>query len=158
MGVSARACVFFVHVCLVEVVGSLRFSARCSNRPHATKLITPPRPAFAATLLYHRQQARTESLRLLSTMLAIPSWRRCLDLDSQEAVSLTAVLLKEEAEALNRAADGESMTEVSTYRRSPPLPAAISRNILLCQLPPVSTVVPGYVVGYCRAKNVTKGH
>lgn len=52
-------------------------------------------------------------MRLLSTMLAVPSWRCSLDLDSQEAVSLTSVLLREESAALNGAADGETMTKVT---------------------------------------------
>lgn len=46
-------------------------------------------------------------------MLAVPGWRCRLDLDSEEAVSLTAALLEEEAAALNRAADGEAVTEVT---------------------------------------------
>ena len=54
----------------------------------------------------------TECLRLLATMLAIPSWKRALDLDSPEASSFTSVLLREEAEALNRVADGETTTKV----------------------------------------------
>lgn len=65
-----------------------------------------------------------ESLRLLSTMLAMPSWGRSLDLDSEEALSLTAVLLREEAVALNRAADGDTMTKVTPFPAT--LPCSVS--------------------------------
>lgn len=74
-----------------------------------------PPPSVAAT---YRRQAKTEAKRLLSTMFAVPGWRCSLDLDSEEALSLTSVLLKEEAEALSQAADGETRTKVLT----PPCP------------------------------------
>lgn len=70
--------------------------------------------------MQHRRQAKTESLRLLSTMLAIPGWGRSLDLDSEEALSLTSALLREEAVALNRAADGETMTKVTPFPTTVP--------------------------------------
>lgn len=69
-------------------------------------------------------------MRLLSTMLAVPSWRRSLDLGSEEALSITAALLKQEAEALDHAADGERMTKVTLPSHVPPcklsLPPLIS--------------------------------
>lgn len=69
-------------------------------------------PNYIACLYPCLSQARTETKRLLSVMLAVPSWRWSLDLDSDEALSLTAALLKEEAVALNKAADGDITTKV----------------------------------------------
>lgn len=64
-----------------------------------------------------------EAKRLLSTILAVPSWRCSLNLDSDEALSLTTLLLKEEAIALSQAADGPAMTKVTA-----------PSDFVLCQL------------------------
>ncbi|CAM9479512.1 unnamed protein product, partial [Scytosiphon promiscuus] len=59
-----------------------------------------------------REEARTEAKLLLSVILAIPTWRRSLDLGCPEAMSMTAVILKEEARHLDRTASSSTIAEV----------------------------------------------
>ncbi|CAM9712319.1 unnamed protein product, partial [Hapterophycus canaliculatus] len=56
--------------------------------------------------------AKTEAKLLLSVILDIPTWRCSLDLGCEDASKITAILLKEEAESLDRTASSATIAEV----------------------------------------------
>eukprot|EP00904_Undaria_pinnatifida_P003216 jgi/Undpi1/12896/HiC_scaffold_7.g02562.m1 len=58
--------------------------------------------------------SQVEARRLLSLLLSIPKWKHSLDLSCGEAVSLTKILLREEAASLSLLRSGGSLTQGNT--------------------------------------------
>lgn len=129
-------------------------------RPPLTERMTCCKHTTALMFrLYSRYQCnrkvKAEARHLLSVMLAIPSWRGCLDLACQEAMSVTAVLLEDETAALNRTAAGDPTTKVphssrflfpegwsvATEVRDHSSKTGV-RGVQACSIAPLSSVVP----------------